>query len=103
MHGAGVRRCSHEGCPHKVIVGGVCVMHGARVLRCRHKGCKNQTVKGGVCRRHNAPKSFCSHKGCKNAIVRGSGGSFPSPFFILAGNSKFQRAKKERKKRRTTD
>jgi len=71
MHGAGVRRCSHEGCPRKVIVGGVCITHGARVLRCRHKGCKNQTVKGGVCRRHGAPKSFCNHKGCKNAIVKG--------------------------------
>jgi len=34
---------------------------------------------------------------------RGSGGSFPPPFFIFAGNSKFRRAKKEGKKRRTTD
>jgi hypothetical protein len=37
------------------------------------------------------------------SIGRGSGGSSPPLFFILAGNSKFQRAKKERKKRWTTD
>ncbi len=35
--------------------------------------------------------------------VGGPVGLPPSPFFIFAGNSKFQRAKKERKKRRNTD
>ena len=58
-HGAKVKKCSSEGCTHRVQEGGVCIRHGAKVKikLCSIEGCTNQANRGGVCRRQGAKRT----------------------------------------------
>lgn len=65
------RKCSHSGCPNRVVQGGVCVTHGAKRKMCNHPGCDKAVKLAGYCSTHGPARKKCAQQGCTRVAVQG--------------------------------
>lgn len=65
------RKCTVEGCPNRVVQGGLCISHGARRKLCKHPGCNKNVKKAGLCSSHGPARKRCETEGCTKVSVQG--------------------------------
>ena len=65
------RKCTIEGCPNRVVQGGLCISHGAKRKQCSHPGCTKNVKKAGLCSTHGPARKKCDHEGCTKVAVQG--------------------------------
>lgn len=65
------RKCTFEGCPNRVVQGGLCISHGARRKQCKHPGCTKNVKKAGLCSTHGPARKRCDEAGCQKVAVQG--------------------------------
>ena len=65
------RKCTIEGCPNRVVQGGLCISHGAKRKQCAHPGCTKNVKKAGLCSTHGPARKRCDHEGCTKVAVQG--------------------------------
>ena len=65
------RKCSVEGCPNRVVQGGLCISHGAKRKTCKHPGCTKNVKKAGLCSTHGPARKRCEAEGCTKVAVQG--------------------------------
>ena len=65
------RKCSVEGCPNRVVQGGVCIAHGAKRKVCSVEGCTKNVKAKGFCSAHGPARKKCEHEGCERVAVQG--------------------------------
>ena len=65
------RKCNVDGCPNRVVQGGLCISHGAKRKTCSHPGCTKNVKKAGLCSTHGPARKRCEFDGCTKAAVRG--------------------------------
>lgn len=65
------RKCSVEGCPNRVVQGGLCISHGAKRKTCSHPGCSKNVKKAGLCSTHGPARKRCEAEGCTKVAVQG--------------------------------
>lgn len=65
------RKCTIEGCPNRVVQGGLCISHGAKRKTCKHPGCTKNVKKAGFCSTHGPARKRCEHPDCPKVAVQG--------------------------------
>eukprot|EP00541_Cyclophora_tenuis_P001210 CAMPEP_0116579224 /NCGR_PEP_ID=MMETSP0397-20121206/22140_1 /TAXON_ID=216820 /ORGANISM="Cyclophora tenuis, Strain ECT3854" /LENGTH=295 /DNA_ID=CAMNT_0004108695 /DNA_START=1 /DNA_END=888 /DNA_ORIENTATION=+ len=65
------RKCTVEGCPNRVVQGGLCISHGAKRKTCKHPGCTKNVKKAGLCSTHGPARKRCEAEGCTKVAVQG--------------------------------
>jgi len=65
------RKCTVEGCPNRVVQGGLCISHGAKRKQCKHPGCTKNVKKAGLCSTHGPARKRCDAEGCQKVAVQG--------------------------------
>lgn len=65
------RKCTIDGCPNRVVQGGLCISHGAKRKQCTHPGCTKNVKKAGLCSSHGPARKKCEAEGCTRVSVRG--------------------------------
>lgn len=65
------RKCTVEGCPNRVVQGGLCISHGAKRKQCRYAGCTKNVKKAGLCSTHGPARKRCENDGCNKVAVQG--------------------------------
>jgi len=65
------RKCNVEGCPNRVVQGGVCISHGAKRKTCAVEGCEKNVKKAGFCSAHGPARKRCEVVGCDRVSVQG--------------------------------
>ena len=65
------RKCTVEGCPNRVVQGGLCISHGAKRKQCSHPGCTKNVKKAGLCSTHGPARKKCEYEGCTKVAVQG--------------------------------
>ena len=65
------RKCTVEGCPNRVVQGGLCISHGAKRKQCKHPGCTKNVKKAGLCSTHGPARKRCEAEGCSKVAVQG--------------------------------
>lgn len=65
------RKCTVEGCPNRVVQGGLCISHGAKRKQCKHPGCTKNVKKAGLCSTHGPARKRCEAGGCSKVAVQG--------------------------------
>lgn len=65
------RKCTVEGCPNRVVQGGLCISHGAKRKTCKHPGCSKNVKKAGLCSTHGPARKRCEAEGCSKVAVQG--------------------------------
>ena len=65
------RKCTVEGCPNRVVQGGLCIAHGAKRKTCKHPGCTKNVKKAGLCSTHGPARKRCEAEGCNKVAVQG--------------------------------
>jgi hypothetical protein len=63
--------CTIEGCPNRVVQGGVCITHGAKRKLCKFAGCDKGVKKAGFCSTHGPARKRCEIPGCSRVAVQG--------------------------------
>jgi len=64
------RLCNIQGCPNRVVQGGVCVTHGAKRKQCKFPGCDKTVKKEGLCSSHGPARKKCEVPGCSRVAVQ---------------------------------
>ena len=64
------RACTVDGCPNRVVQGGLCIKHGAKRKKCTFPGCTKNVKKAGRCSTHGPRRKRCEVQGCTNASVK---------------------------------
>jgi len=65
------RKCNVEGCPNRVVQGGLCISHGAKRKVCSVVGCDKNVKKAGLCSAHGPARKKCEFEGCSKVAVQG--------------------------------
>mmetsp|Transcript_7633 Transcript_7633/g.11211 ORF Transcript_7633/g.11211 Transcript_7633/m.11211 type:complete len:812 (-) Transcript_7633:187-2622(-) len=65
------RKCNVEGCPNRVVQGGLCISHGAKRKVCSVAGCDKNVKKAGLCSAHGPARKRCEFEGCSKVAVQG--------------------------------
>ena len=65
------RKCNVEGCPNRVVQGGLCISHGAKRKTCKHPGCHKNVKKAGLCSTHGPARKRCEAPNCSKVAVQG--------------------------------
>eukprot|EP00980_Cylindrotheca_fusiformis_P013538 scaffold3450_cov114-Cylindrotheca_fusiformis.AAC.43 len=65
------RKCTVDGCPNRVVQGGLCISHGAKRKQCKHPGCTKNVKKAGLCSTHGPARKRCEAGGCNKVAVQG--------------------------------
>lgn len=65
------RKCTVEGCPNRVVQGGLCISHGAKRKQCKHPGCTKNVKKAGLCSTHGPARKRCELENCNKVAVQG--------------------------------
>lgn len=65
------RKCTIDGCPNRVVQGGLCISHGAKRKQCKHPGCTKNVKKAGLCSTHGPARKRCETEGCTKVAVQG--------------------------------
>jgi len=65
------RKCTVEGCPNRVVQGGLCISHGAKRKQCAHPGCNKNVKKAGLCSTHGPARKKCDYERCTKVAVQG--------------------------------
>uniref|UniRef100_A0A7S1VN87 WRKY19-like zinc finger domain-containing protein n=1 Tax=Grammatophora oceanica TaxID=210454 RepID=A0A7S1VN87_9STRA len=65
------RKCTMEGCPNRVVQGGLCIAHGAKRKQCKHPGCTKNVKKAGLCSTHGPARKRCEFADCAKVAVQG--------------------------------
>ena len=65
------RKCTIDGCPNRVVQGGLCIAHGAKRKTCKHPGCNKNVKKAGLCSTHGPARKRCEADGCSKVAVQG--------------------------------
>lgn len=65
------RKCNIEGCPNRVVQGGVCIAHGAKRKTCQIEGCDKNVKKAGYCSAHGPARKRCDFDSCERVAVQG--------------------------------
>ncbi|CAJ1952390.1 unnamed protein product [Cylindrotheca closterium] len=65
------RKCTIEGCPNRVVQGGLCISHGAKRKQCKHPGCNKNVKKAGLCSTHGPARKRCEFQSCNKVAVQG--------------------------------
>jgi hypothetical protein len=65
------RKCTMNGCPNRVVQGGLCISHGAKRKQCKHPGCTKNVKKAGLCSTHGPARKRCEYESCGKVAVQG--------------------------------
>lgn len=65
------RKCTINGCPNRVVQGGLCISHGAKRKTCKHPGCNKNVKKAGLCSTHGPARKRCEVADCQKVAVQG--------------------------------
>ena len=65
------RKCTVDGCPNRVVQGGLCISHGAKRKTCKYPGCTKNVKKAGLCSTHGPARKRCEADGCTKVAVQG--------------------------------
>eukprot|EP00526_Cylindrotheca_closterium_P007362 CAMPEP_0113617812 /NCGR_PEP_ID=MMETSP0017_2-20120614/8991_1 /TAXON_ID=2856 /ORGANISM="Cylindrotheca closterium" /LENGTH=698 /DNA_ID=CAMNT_0000527255 /DNA_START=361 /DNA_END=2457 /DNA_ORIENTATION=+ /assembly_acc=CAM_ASM_000147 len=65
------RKCTVEGCPNRVVQGGLCISHGAKRKLCKYPGCNKNVKKAGLCSTHGPARKRCEFEDCNKVAVQG--------------------------------
>jgi len=60
-----------DGCPNRVVQGGLCISHGAKRKQCKYPGCTKNVKKAGLCSTHGPARKRCEAEGCSKVAVQG--------------------------------